>query len=179
MNSIPDLGNIPIEWERVISCLKAFKTKIEDPDNVVYNDQLKDLGIDLMMAFFTLGQSLNANGKTAKQVSMYLDVKPITEAVEEHIELIGDFILMYGINEIDFEGSNTTRNICGIRSGVQFLLDYFTDFTDSFQLVLEKLEEDINEFDRMLHVWIDNGHRYSIPLQYLPSNIPQEHWWWF
>ena len=75
---------------------------------------------------------------------------------------------MYGANEIDFEGGNTTRKICGIRSGVQFLLDYFTDITDSFYLVLEKLEEDINEFDRMLHVWIDNGHRYPIPPQYLP-----------
>ena len=172
MESIPSHGSIQIAWEQVISSLNDFDTKIVDPDNLQY-DQLQELGINLLLSFCELGQSLKANKITAlNQVSQYgLDVNPIMKAVEKHQDIIKDFIFSYGILEIDFEGGVPVRRVCGIRSGVQFLLEYFSNITDNF-------DEDIDEYDRVLHVWIDNGYRFPVPSNYIPANIPLAHWWW-
>ncbi len=178
MVSIPFLESVSIAWEQVISSLNDFDAKIDDPNNLPY-DQLKELGINLFLSFCELGESLKAHNITSNQVSQYLDyVNPIIKAVEKHQEIIKAFISIYGFNEIDFEGRVPVRRVCGIRSGIQFMIEYFSNITNNFDAVLESFKEDIDEYDRVLHVWIDNGFRFPVPSNYIPINIPQAHWWW-
>ncbi len=178
MVSIPFLENVSIAWEQVISSLNDFDTKIVDPDNLPY-DLRMELGINLFLSFCKLGESLKAHNIAPNKVPQYLDyVNPIIKAVEKHQDRIKDFIFGYGICEIDFEGGVPIRTVCGIRSGVQFMIEYFSNITNNFDAVLQSFKEDIDEYDRVLHVWIDNGFRFPVPPDYIPVNIPRAHWWW-
>jgi len=179
MESIPDLGSIPIAWEQVISSLNHFDTYIIDQDNIPYEQQ-KGLGIKLFLSFCKLGQSLKANNITAlNEVSQYLNnVNSIIKGVEKHQDTIENFLFDYAFSEIDFEGAVIVRDVCGVRSGVHFLFEYFSNITNNFDAVLESFKEDISDFDQILHTWVNSGCIYPVPSDYIPANIPLTHWWW-
>ena len=165
-------------WERVISLLKALDTIGGDFGGPEYH-LLKDHGMHLFLAFNDLGQKFRAHNETVKQAPLSL-VSPIVASVTAHQEWIGDFIYNYGSGEIDLGGPVGTKTQCGIRSGVQFLIDDFSGISKEFDAVLKSWNgEEIEEFDHSLKVWIGNGYRESLKPGELPSNIPVEHWWWF
>jgi len=165
-------------WEEVISYLKDLDT-IEGKFYGPTYHKLREHGMDLFLAFSDLGQMLRARNETVKQAPPSL-VSPIVSSVTKHKEWIGDFIYNYGSREIELEGPLPTQIQCGIRSGIQFLVDDFAGISEEFDEVLKSWnEEDIEQFDRSLNVWIGRGFRTPLKPGEIPINIPIEHWWWF
>ncbi|CAH4020904.1 unnamed protein product [Pieris brassicae] len=72
-------------------------------------------------------------------------------------------------------------DVCKTRSGLEVLLNGFKGLDPQFDITLENLADaaDIEDFDRVLKVWIDSGHRPDISPKDIHSNTPQSHWWWF
>jgi len=165
-------------WERVISLLKALDTMERKFYGPGYHLQIMH-GRNLFLAFSDLGQMLRARNETVKQAPSSL-VSPIVNSVTAHQEWIGDFIYNYGSREIELDGLVRTIIHCGIRSGIQFLVDDFAGISEEFDVVLRSWnEEDIEQFDISLKVWVHCGCRETLKPGELPINIPAEHWWWF
>ena len=94
------------------------------------------------------------------------------------LDTIENFLFDYAFSEIDFEGAVCVRDVCGVRSGVHFLYEYFSNISDNFDAVLESFKEDISDFDQVLHTWNNSGCMYPSSYDNIPANIPLTHWWW-
>lgn len=166
-------------WERLLSQLSALDGKAGSFGGSNYLKQL-NLGQGVFGAFFDLGLSLRASNTTVKNSSSDI-INPVCQAVKQHQHWLIDFVSIFGSSEVDLEGSVPARDICKVRSGVQFLLDSFSGISSDFDLVLKKLKDDgdIKQFDANLKIWIERGHRDDLRPQDIVSTVPSDHWWWF
>ncbi len=165
-----------VKWGKVATYLKALDSKFGDYVSD-YHGQ-KYLGMNLFISLWNLNESLVAkSGKDVKQSSaVYADV--IMKAVTLHQEWIRDFIYHYGTREIDLYIGVPTTWVCGIRSGIQFLFDAFSGYSDDFDNVLNSFEEDVCQFDDCLEIWTENGYRDPLRPTEIPKIVPSGHLWW-
>lgn len=103
----------------------------------------------------------------------------IIALVTQNIKWIETFISLYPNFRIDCDMVGSAGDICRTRSGVEILLKGFNGIDRQFDVTLKSLEEDVEEFDRVLKIWINTGHRPDFAPTDVLSNIPQLHWWWF
>lgn len=82
--------------------------------------------------------------------------------------------------------------ICRFRSGIQFLVDDFSDISFRFDQILKNFKcgdflyeyNDLDEFDCTLHRLKRKHvltHKHYLPPRpfHTPSSIPKQYWWWF
>lgn len=106
----------------------------------------------------------------------------IVEFITKHSNWISNYIPVYARKEIDFVDSTSKENPYKVRSGIEFLLNEFTDITPEFDQVLEDIRELSSiedEFDAILSDWIETGLHYPLQEIDIPKNLPKSHWWWF
>ena len=84
-------------------------------------------------AFCDLGLSLQANSETIQDTPNNL-IAPICGAIQEHQHLFQLFILHYPFDHLEMDGYGWVERDLKVRSGIQFLLDNFSSFSDEFDV---------------------------------------------
>lgn len=170
-----------------MACVEPFKTistellVFEEKPKIIEGRKIHDwfkVGENIFEYFFYLGTHISWDFSKIKNEP---EVTKIIDLVTKNIKWIESFISLYPHFRIDCDMVGPAGDICRTRSGLEVLLTGFNGLNSQFDRTLEDLAEaaDIEEFDRVLKVWIDSGHRPDfLPKDILP-NTPQSHWWWF
>ncbi|CAK1541998.1 unnamed protein product [Leptosia nina] len=130
-------------------------------------EHLYDLGTQLQWDFSKLKDS----PETANVIAL----------VTKNFKWIECFLSLYPNLRIDLDMVGSAGDVCRTRSGLETLLKGFVSIDPQFDKILDILEDtaEVDEFDRVLKLWIDSGHRPDFsPTDLLPTT-PESHWWWF
>jgi hypothetical protein len=122
-------------------------------------------------ALFDIGLALST-GRLQRS-----DIQPVLDRTREKLSLLdrGIFgVVVDGpsplLNDIVFP--DAWREVCTIRSSLQFAIDLYSDGR-----VPEHLREDLEQFDHLLE---QVGKRDApLPPKEVPPGVPRSHWWWW
>jgi len=86
-------------------------------------------------------------------------------------------------HEIDEFPTSSYRNVCIIRSGLQYLLDNYSSFPTPNGVLQEALtswvkELDLQRYDDCLASYEEDPHQPVGNLSYYVYRTPNHHWWW-
>lgn len=111
------------------------------------------------------------------------NLKPelILDSVAKHSEFLKIWIGVYATSEIEFDEFSSDISVYKVRSGIEFLVKDFRNFSEKYDKILIDLEKNgclKDEFDPILRSWIASGFHYVLEPNEIHKNIPSSHWWW-
>ncbi|CAG4936048.1 unnamed protein product [Colias eurytheme] len=152
-----------------------FKEKHKVIEGRKINDWIK-VGEKVFASFYNLGVQQRWN---LFDIQYEEETAAIISLVTQNKDWLESFISLYPNLRMNLDLVCSAADICTTRSGIEVLLRGFVNIDPQFNNILADLESmsEVDEFDRVLKIWIDTGHR---PDNFcVDSTIPHTHWWWF
>ena len=180
-SKIPE-ESIEMIWEQLLSFLISLNTKA---DRLGEWKEQKPLLENLFYRFFKLGLKLIELGDCVKNYPSNVDAT--IKSLIENIRWIQRHLYLYTLLDYDRRMATEFHYLCRFRSGIQFLLDDFSDISFRFDQILKNFKfgdflneyNDLEDLDSDLHM-LKPSDPYLHPDPFeTPSSIPKHHWWWF
>ncbi|EFX84666.1 hypothetical protein DAPPUDRAFT_301127 [Daphnia pulex] len=174
--------SIEMIWEQLLSYLISLDTKA---DRFGEWKEQKPLLENLFYRFFKLGLKLIELRDCVKNYPSNVDAT--IKSLIGNRRWIQRHLYLYTLLDYDCLMASTFHYVCRFRSGIQFLVDDFSDISFRFDQILKNFKcgdflnehNDLEEFDDTLYM-LKPTNCYLYPCTFdNTSSIPKHHWWWF
>lgn len=144
-------------------------------------------GSDLFNEFFQMGCQASVESISSFKNVAHSDVSCSAKVLNASLLIVDTENWMYSFlsSYPDFaihidEHMFIDKNVCQVRSGVQFMLDLLNDVNPKLNATLNLFKEDglIDDFDQKLNL-AKKHIEFRVKKEEVPKCIPSSHIWWF